>query len=87
MGRNYHAALPPDADRARRPCRVSKVGSRRDRTREGTQLAKGRGVKFGRKPILTPQQRQVARKRLEVGETQGSVAGSYNVSQSTISRL
>jgi hypothetical protein len=45
------------------------------------------GVKFGRKPILTPHQQQEARKRLEAGETQRSVARSYNVSQSTISRL
>jgi hypothetical protein len=33
------------------------------------------------------QQQQQARKRLEAGETQRSVARSYNVSQSTISRL
>jgi DNA invertase Pin-like site-specific DNA recombinase len=49
--------------------------------------AKANGVKFGRKPILTPHQQQEARKRLEAGETQRSVACSYNVSQSTISRL
>jgi DNA invertase Pin-like site-specific DNA recombinase len=47
----------------------------------------GNGVKFGRKPILTPHQQNEARKRLEAGETQRSVARSYNVSQSTISRL
>jgi hypothetical protein len=44
-------------------------------------------VKFGRKPTLTPHQQKEARKRLEAGETQRSVARSYNVSQSTISRL
>ena len=49
--------------------------------------AKANGVKFGRKPILTPHQQQEARKRLEAGETQRSVARSYNVSQSTISWL
>jgi DNA invertase Pin-like site-specific DNA recombinase len=49
--------------------------------------AKAKGVKFGRKPILTPNQQQEARKRLEAGETQRSVARSYNISQSTISRL
>ena len=48
--------------------------------------AKAKGVKFGRKPVLTPHQQQEARKRLEAGETQRSVARSYNVSQSTISR-
>jgi hypothetical protein len=44
-------------------------------------------VKFGRKPILTPRQQKEARKRIEEGEPQGSVARSYNVSQATISRL
>ncbi|MGH2510121.1 MAG: helix-turn-helix domain-containing protein, partial [Ktedonobacteraceae bacterium] len=43
--------------------------------------------KFGRKPTLTPHQQKEARARLEAGETQRSVARSYNVSQSTISRL
>jgi hypothetical protein len=36
---------------------------------------------------ITPHQQNEARKRLEAGETQRSVARSYNVSQSTISRL
>jgi DNA invertase Pin-like site-specific DNA recombinase len=62
-------------------------GLRRGRTREGTRAGKGAASNFGRKPILTPHQQQVARKRLEAGETQRSVARSYNVSQSTISRL
>jgi DNA invertase Pin-like site-specific DNA recombinase len=48
--------------------------------------AKANGVKFGRKPILTPHQQKEARKRADAGETQRSVACSYNVSQSTISR-
>jgi DNA invertase Pin-like site-specific DNA recombinase len=41
----------------------------------------------GRKPILTPHQQKEVRDRLDAGETQRSVARSYNVSQSTISRL
>jgi DNA invertase Pin-like site-specific DNA recombinase len=41
----------------------------------------------GRKPVLTPHQQKEARKRLEAGETQRSVARSYNISQSTVSRL
>jgi DNA invertase Pin-like site-specific DNA recombinase len=49
--------------------------------------AKANGVKFGRKPILTPHQQKEARKRLEAGEMQRCVARSYNVSWSTISRL
>jgi len=44
-------------------------------------------LRAGRKPILTPHQQQEARKRRDAGETQRSVARSYNVSQSTISRL
>jgi len=39
------------------------------------------------KPSLTPHQQQEARKRIDAGETQRSVARSYNVSQATISRL
>ena len=44
-------------------------------------------VKFGRKPTLTPHRQREARERLAAGETQRSVARSYNVSQTTISRL
>jgi DNA invertase Pin-like site-specific DNA recombinase len=58
-----------------------------ERTTRGRADAKERGVKFGRKPILTPHQEKEALKRVEAGETQRSVARSYNVSQSTISRL
>jgi DNA invertase Pin-like site-specific DNA recombinase len=68
---------------------ASKLERRRilERTARGRADAKAKDVKFGRKPILTPHQQQEARKRLEAGETQRSVARSYNVSQSTISRL
>ncbi len=58
-----------------------------ERTARDRADAKEKGVKFGRKPTLTPHQQKEARKRLEAGETQRSVARSYNVSQSTISRL
>jgi DNA invertase Pin-like site-specific DNA recombinase len=58
-----------------------------ERTARGRVDAKAKGVKFGRKPILTPHQQRAARQRIAVGETQRSVARSYNVSQSTISRL
>jgi DNA invertase Pin-like site-specific DNA recombinase len=64
-----------------------RVAVRHERTARGRADAKANGVKFGRKPILTPHQQKEARKRLEAGETQRSVARSYNVSQSTISRL
>ncbi len=56
-----------------------------ERTARGRDDAKAQGVKFGRKPKLTPQQEREAAQRLAAGEAQRSVARSYNVSQSTIS--
>jgi DNA invertase Pin-like site-specific DNA recombinase len=58
-----------------------------ERIARGRADAKANSVKFGRKPILTPHKQKEARKRLEAGETQRTVARSYNVSRSTISRL
>jgi DNA invertase Pin-like site-specific DNA recombinase len=58
-----------------------------ERTERGRADAKAKGVKFGRKPKLTPHQQQEARARVAAGETQRSIARSYNVSQSTIARL
>jgi DNA invertase Pin-like site-specific DNA recombinase len=58
-----------------------------ERTARGRADAKAKGVKFGRKPTLTPHQQQEARQRVAAGETQRSVARSYTVSQATISRL
>jgi DNA invertase Pin-like site-specific DNA recombinase len=47
-----------------------------ERTARGRADAKANGVKFGRKPSLTPHQQREARKRLDEGETQRSVARS-----------
>ena len=58
-----------------------------ERTARGRADAKAKGVKFGRKPMLTDHQQREARARVAAGETQRSVARSYNVSQATISRL
>jgi DNA invertase Pin-like site-specific DNA recombinase len=58
-----------------------------ERTARGRADAMAKGVKFGRKPSLTPHQQQEARQRIEKGEAQRSIARSYNVSQATISRL
>jgi DNA invertase Pin-like site-specific DNA recombinase len=58
-----------------------------ERTARGRADAKAKGVRFGRKPKLTGHQRREALERIEAGETQRSVARSYNVSQATISRL
>jgi DNA invertase Pin-like site-specific DNA recombinase len=60
----------------------------KERTALGRAEAKAKGVKFGRKPKLTPHQKREALERLNAGtETQRSIARSYNVSQATISRL
>jgi DNA invertase Pin-like site-specific DNA recombinase len=60
----------------------------RARTGEGRERAKARGVKMGRKPKLTPHQQAEAIKRRDVdGEPIRDIARSYNVHNSTISRL
>jgi DNA invertase Pin-like site-specific DNA recombinase len=46
-----------------------------------------RGVKLGRKPKLTPHQQQGARRRKQNGEAIRDIARTYNVHNSTISRL
>ncbi len=58
-----------------------------ERTARGCADAKAKGVQFGRKPKLTPHQAREAQARIAAGETQRSIARSYNVSQATISRL
>ena len=58
-----------------------------ERTARGRADAMAAGVRFGPKPILTPHQQREAWQRIEAGETQRSIARSYNVSQATISRL
>jgi DNA invertase Pin-like site-specific DNA recombinase len=59
----------------------------RARTGEGRERAKARGVKMGRKPKLTPHQQAEAIKRREAGEPIREIAPTYNVHNSTISRL
>lgn len=59
----------------------------RERTGEGRRRAMANGVKFGRKPKLSAYQRQEAIKRRAAGETLGSIAKSYAVDISMISRL
>jgi len=57
------------------------------RTTEGRARAKAAGVKLGRKPTLTPHQKQEARKRRAKGESPSAIARSYDVSRWTIQRL
>ena len=59
----------------------------RARTGEGRTRAAARGVKMGRKPKLTPHQRREALRRKQEGEAVREIARSYNVHNSTISRL
>jgi DNA invertase Pin-like site-specific DNA recombinase len=59
----------------------------RARTAEGRERAKARGARLGRKPKLAPHQQKEARRRKESGEPIRDIARSYNVHNSTISRL
>lgn len=57
------------------------------RTSEGRQHAISRGVRMGRKPKLTPHQKTEALARRAAGENVTTIARTYAVSHSTISRL
>src|SRR5215813_5437053 len=59
----------------------------RERTGEGRKRAQANGVKFGRKRKLSEYQRKEALKRRATGETLASIAKSYAVDISMISRL
>jgi DNA invertase Pin-like site-specific DNA recombinase len=59
----------------------------RTRTAEGRSRATARGQHMGRPPALTPQQQAEARSRRDEGATLKELSKSYNVSESTISRL
>ena len=59
----------------------------RIRTSEGRARARNRGVKMGRPPKLTPHQIKEALQRRTAGEPMRDIAHSYNVHNSTISRL
>ena len=57
-----------------------------ERTRAGVKAAKRRGVKFGRKPKLTPQQIGHARKLIDDGQRREDVAALLNVDRTTLYR-
>src|SRR6476620_9331905 len=59
----------------------------RERTGEGRKRAMAAGVKFGRKRKLSDYQRAEAVRRRAAGETLASIAKSYAVDLSMISRL
>jgi len=57
------------------------------RANEGREIARSKGVRFGRRPKLTDHQRKQALARLTAGDNQSEIAADYNVHRSTISRL
>lgn len=58
-----------------------------ENTAHGRELARQRGVKFGRKPKLGPRARKIIVERRAKGETCARIARDYGVSESTINRL
>jgi DNA invertase Pin-like site-specific DNA recombinase len=57
-----------------------------ERTRAGVKEAQKRGVKFGRKPKLTPAQITHATQQIEKGERVQDVAALLNVDRTTLYR-
>lgn len=57
-----------------------------ERTRAGVADAQRRGVKFGRKPKLTPQQIQYARQLIDQGQHREDVAALFKVDRTTLWR-
>src|SRR6202790_2682032 len=57
-----------------------------ERTRAGVKTAQRRGVKFGRKPKLAPQQISHARKLIGQGEDRQQVAALFKVGRKTLYR-
>jgi DNA invertase Pin-like site-specific DNA recombinase len=55
-----------------------------ERTRAGVKAAQRRGVKFGRKPKMTPQQIAHARKLIDQGEDRQKVADLFKVGRKTL---
>lgn len=58
----------------------------RERTRAGVTAAQRRGVKFGRKPALTPAQIAHARELIEAGKRVDDVAALLKVGRSSVYR-
>jgi len=73
------------ADFKRAPTRLRASSRRLKKTFE--RRARQNGIKFGRKPKLTTYQQQEALERLAEGESQSTIARSFNVDRATISRL
>ena len=59
----------------------------KDRTEEGRQSARKRGVKFGRKPKLTTHQQSEVARMLNDGRSIRSITRHFNVGVATIDRI
>ena len=57
------------------------------RCNDGRCVAQSRGVKFGRKPVLTEHQQKEALRRLATGESARSIARSFDCHHATVCRL
>jgi len=57
------------------------------RTGDGRARAKARGVKFGRPPKLSAEQRHEVRERRRNGKTLAAIAASFNVHPTMVGRL
>lgn len=57
-----------------------------ENTAQGRELARQKGVRFGRKPKLTPEQRSDVARLWHSGESSNDIADKFHVSISTISR-
>jgi DNA invertase Pin-like site-specific DNA recombinase len=57
-----------------------------ERTRAGAKAAQRRGVKFGRKPKLTPDRLAHARKLIDQGKTPTEAAKIMGVGRATVYR-
>lgn len=58
-----------------------------ENTAQGREAARKRGVKFGRKPKLSPRQKAQIMERKASGESYARIARAFGVSQSTIFRV
>ena len=59
----------------------------KDRTADGRQAARQRGVRFGRKPKLTPHQQSEVTRMLKDGQSIRAIARHFNVGVATIDRI
>ena len=80
-GQNHSSEVEVD-----RALAVLEPPLRRDRTGLGRIAAKKRGVKFGRKPKLTPEQIILALRLVDDGQSVPQVADAFGVHETTIYR-